>query len=75
MDERSARERRNKLLILLLSVGIAVCLAITIWAVFFRRPAPEPDYAAPELEQNTEPAHDRGTQLDLPPGGGGNTIA
>ena len=70
MDERSTRERRNKLLILLLSVGIVVCLAITIWAVFFRRPAP-----APELEQNAEPAKDSGTKLDIPAGGGGISIA
>ncbi len=36
---------------------------------------PEPDYAAPELEQNTEPAQDSGTKLDIPAGGGGISIA
>lgn len=70
-------EKQQTRLIVLLSIGIAVCLAVTIWALFFRQPRVvlTPDYAPRETEQNAEPIpDDNSVRLDTPAGGGSITI-
>lgn len=65
------------ILIVLLSVGIVVCIAVTVWAVFFRPsegPVLTPDYAPEETEPNAEPVTGDGSKLDVPSGGGGISI-
>lgn len=62
-----------RLLIVLLSVGIVVCLAVTIWAVFFREPEKviTPDYAPGKLDPNAESITGDDTgKLETPAGGG-----
>lgn len=71
------KEKRRKLLIILLCAGIVVCLAITVWALFFRSqndPGLTPDYAPAQTEPNVTPVEGDGSRLDVPEGGGGISI-
>ena len=69
----SLKNNKMRILIILLSVGIAVCVAVTVWAVFFREPAKviTPDYAPGKLDPNAEriTGNDTG-KLETPSGGG-----
>lgn len=65
--------KKARLLIILLSVGIVVCVAVTIWAVFFREPKKiiTPDYAPGKLDPNAEKITGEDTgKLETPSGGG-----
>ena len=75
--ENNTAGKINKWLIILLCVGIVVCLAVTIWALFFRKTdvVLTPDYAPLETEANAEPIpDDNGEKLDAPEGGGSISI-
>ena len=69
----SLKNNKVRILIILLSVGIVVCVAVTVWAVFFREPAKviTPDYAPGKLDPNAEriTGNDTG-KLETPSGGG-----
>ena len=64
----------TKILIIFLSVGIVTCSAVTVWAVFFRKPsgpAITPDYAPGKLDPNAEKITGDDTgKLETPSGGG-----
>ena len=67
------KEKNRNLIIILLIVGIVICMAVTIWAVFFRDrgPAITPDYAPGKLEPNAEKIDDDDTsKIETPIGGG-----
>lgn len=69
--------KKGLILIVLLSVGIVVCIAVTVWAVFFRSaggPELTPDYAPEETEPNVTPVTGDGSKLDVPSGGGGISL-
>lgn len=71
------KEQKRKLLIIILIIGIVVCLAVTMWALFFRNtkdPGLAPDYAPGQTEPNATPVEDDGSKLDVPEGGGGISI-
>lgn len=65
---------KTKVIIILLSVGIVVCLGVMLWAVFFRTPQSPiiPDYAPESTEKNVEPipGGNNETKIDTPQGGG-----
>lgn len=62
-------DKKRKLVIILLVIGIIVCLAVTIWAVFFR--TTQTDYAPAQLEPNAQLIEDDNSQkLEAPAGGG-----
>ena len=67
----------QRLIIILLSVGIVACAGVTVWTVFFRKPAKviSPDYAPGKLEPNAERITGEDTgKLDVPTGGGALSI-
>lgn len=77
MSGKYEKEKKQTWLILLPSIGMAVCIAVTIWALFFRQPgiALAPDYAPQETERNAQPIpDDDSAQLDTLTGGGSITI-
>ena len=65
--------KKIRLLVLLLSIGIVICIGVTVWAVFFREPAKviTPDYAPGKLDPNAESISGDDTgKLEAPVGGG-----
>lgn len=64
--------KNQKTLIAILSILIVLCLAVTIWAVFFRGSDPiTPDYPPQGTEDNQKPIEgDTGDKIDSPSGGG-----
>lgn len=73
MRDTKKESQLQKWLIILLSVGIAICLGVTVWALFFRQPKDNAssDYAPQVLEPNAIALSDADeTKLDAPEGGG-----
>lgn len=71
MSEPEQKKDKKKILIILLSVGIVVCLAVTLWALFFRTSGGSPDYAPDKLEPNAQVIeNDDSSKLEAPSGGG-----
>lgn len=71
------KEKKRRLLIILLGIGIAVCIAVTVWALFFRKTDSTPlipDFAPEQTEPNAQPVTDDGSKMDVPQGGGGISI-
>lgn len=72
-DEK--KEKKRKLLIIFLFIGIVICIALTVWALFFREGEQLiPDYAPKETEANAVPVSGDDSTLDVPQGGGGISI-
>lgn len=72
-----AEEKKRKWLIIILSIGILICMSVTVWALFFRGPdiVLTPDYAPQESESNAEPIPgDEGEKLDTEEGGGAISV-
>lgn len=64
---------KNKWLVPVLCIGIVLCMAVTIWALFFREGSKPitPDYPPQGTEQNQKPLEgDEGDKLESPSGGG-----
>lgn len=61
-------------LITILAVGMGVCMALTVWALFFQKAEAavlSPDYAPSEVEANQTPVEDSGGEpMDKEEGGG-----
>lgn len=71
MNNTKQESGNKKKLILILSIGIVICIAITIWALFFREPASTPDYAPEKIEPNAQVIDtDDSSKLEAPSGGG-----
>ena len=69
--QQEKKDKNKKILIILLSVGIVICIAVTIWALFFRTPVGSPDYASDKLEPNAQVIeNDDSSKLEAPSGGG-----
>ena len=70
--KQEKKNDKRKILIIILSVGIAVCLAVTVWALFFRTPhGVSPDYAPEKLEPNARVIeNDNSAKLETASGGG-----
>lgn len=65
-----SKNNKSKILIAVLSVGIVVCIAVTVWAVFFRTNG-DADYAANKIEPNAQLIEDDNSEkLEAPVGGG-----
>lgn len=67
------KEKKRKWVIIILSMGIVLCLVITIWALFFRggNDPVTPDYPPQGTENNQKPIDgDDGVKIDSPNGGG-----
>ena len=67
----------RKWLVPALSIGIVVCLGITAWALFFRKPnvVLTPDYAPVETEAHAETIpNDLSEKAEAPAGGGSISI-
>lgn len=65
------KEKKCRLLIILLCIGIAVCFAVMVWALFFRTPGGSFDYAPDKLEPNAQVIeNDDSPKLEAPSGGG-----
>ncbi len=65
------KEKRRKLLIILLIIGMLICIAITIWAVFFRDTDTQKDYPPHSVEVNQTPIdNDNSDKLESVDGGG-----
>lgn len=70
-DPNAKKEKRRKLLIILLIIGILICVGITIWAVFFRKNDSTEDYPQKKIEQNQKPIEgDNSEKMDSTEGGG-----
>lgn len=72
-DRPAKNKKRQKLLIVILSVVTAAAIGVTVWALFFRDAAPvlAPDYAPQQIEKNAESIDDGGDdKLSQPEGGG-----
>ena len=68
---------KNKWLVPVLCIGIVLCMGVTIWALFFRKPAVvlTPDYAPVETEAHAETIPDDNSEkLEAPQGGGSISI-
>ena len=67
-------DKKKLILIIILSIGIVICIAITTWALFFRQPASTPDYAPEKIEPNAQVIDtddsDDSSKLEAPSGGG-----
>lgn len=66
--------KKIRLLVILLSIGIVICIAVTVWAVCFRKPKDviTPDYAPGKLDPNAVKMTEDDTQkLETSSGGGG----
>lgn len=77
MSDEAKKQKKQKIIIILLSVGIAVCIAVTVWTVFFRdggEPPQTSDYASQKLEPNAEPVTGDESKLNVPKGGGGISV-
>lgn len=77
MEKSEKQEKQRRLIIIALIIGMAVCIGVTIWALFFRNTQEQvliPDYAPQAAEQNAEPLSDNGEKLDVPSGGGGISL-
>lgn len=72
MINTNGKEKNLKWLIIILSVGIVICLGVTIWAVFFRGGDDiSPDYPPQGIESNQTPIDgDDSGKLESPEGGG-----
>lgn len=73
MNKAEADRKRYQGLIVVLCIGIVLCLAITIWALFFRGGSDSitPDYPPQGTEENQQPIEgDSAEQIDSPEGGG-----
>lgn len=71
--KNESKDKRRSVLIIILLIGIIICIAVTVWAVFFREPDKviPPDYAPGKLEPNAEKVTGDDTgKLDAPVGGG-----
>ena len=67
-------ERRLNIAALILGLVAVAAVAVTVWALFFRKTEPSilaPDYAPQELEENAEEMEDTGREkLESEEGGG-----
>ena len=65
---------KEKIFLIIIALITVAAIAVTIWALFFRKPDDSgltPDYAPQETEDNAEPMPDNGNdKLDSPDGGG-----
>jgi len=71
MERKNAK--RNRILILILSLITLIAISVTVWALFFRDKNENlpPDYAPQETEINAEPIEgDDDARLEQPEGGG-----
>lgn len=68
------KDKNRKWLIIVLLFCMAICIGITVWAVFFRGggdPVTNPDYPPAGIEINQNPiSGDTDSKLDTPEGGG-----
>lgn len=65
------KEKKRRLLIILLCVGMAVCIGTTVWALFFRDGTVSRDYPPHGVETNQTPIEgDTGNKMDSLEGGG-----
>ena len=66
------KEKKRKWLIIIPVIGMAICVGITIWALFFRGGGDiSPDYPPQGIESNQTPIDgDDSGKLDNPEGGG-----
>lgn len=66
--------KKINILIILLAVGIVVCIAVTMWALFFRNQSQQPiapDYAPEKKDPNAETmTDDDSSKMEVPSGGG-----
>lgn len=75
MNEPKTEEKDSKrnVLIVILIIGILLCMAVTVWALFFRetKDPVTPDYPPQGVEVNQTPIQDDSSnKLDTPEGGG-----
>lgn len=66
------KDKKRKLLIILLIIGMVICIGITVWALFFRDSgSTENDYKPQGIEINQTPIDgDNSDKLESPDGGG-----
>lgn len=66
------KQKRQNILIILLIIGMAICMAVTVWAVFFRQvDTLSPDYPPQGVETGQTPIEDDdSSKIDSPDGGG-----
>ncbi len=77
MANNENQDRKQRVFIAALILGMIACICVTVWAVFFRDTEQKtlvPDYAPQQTEQNAEPLNDGGDKLDVPEGGGGISL-
>ena len=74
MSKCEKKSNTNNILIIVLSVLLVICIGITIWAVFFRKPVSSgfnPDYPPQETEPNQTPIKGGSQETLVAPNGGG----
>lgn len=65
------KNKKQKLIIILLIIGIVICIGVTIWALFFRDGDTTTDYPPKGIEAGQLPLEDdNSNKLDSPEGGG-----
>lgn len=77
MENNENQDRKRRVFIAALILGMIACICVTVWAVFFRDTGQKnlvPDYAPQQAEPNAEPLSDSGDKLDVPEGGGGISL-